>query len=836
MRSAGRPVIDADVMSSGWFFLKAGAPAGQQVGPFTWQQLVAAAQTGALAPVDVVWHQSLPAWLPASQIQGLFPYQWPAAMAPPPRRRRSRLTWVIPLVALVLVGAGLGLGFGLKGESGGDRPGPGPATDNTTTTDSTGPTDDTLPPVVGESGTWLVMMYEDADDEILEEDMMFDVNEAELVGSTDQVTMVAQVDRYAGGYAGDGDWTSTKRFLLSQDSDLYTINSQELADLGELDMGDGATLQEFATWAIQTYPAEHYVLILSNHGGGWTGGWSDSDPVVESGLTMQEIDDALGATLAATGIGAFELVGFDACLMSQLEVMSAITPHARYAVASEETEPLLGWGYAGFLGALTANTAMTGRELGQAIVDSYIAQDIRVTDDGARAILTGGDFTAQSVAAELSKATTMTAVDLGAIKDLNAAVNQLAVALAGIDQAPVAEARAYTQSYESVFGDGSQPSYIDLGHFLDLILAGVGDPAVIQAIDQVKSALAQAVVGEVHGDERAGSSGISIYFPNSELYTGTYDGTIINYPSSIGRFAAASLWDDYLTFHYTGEPFDPASADLAVLTPAEGGQTDFSLAVLESAPSDKAQIVGPGSGGLTIAPITVSATQIKPDEKVTLSTQITGANVAYVYYYVAYYVDSDGSYLSADAGFVEPGSIKEISGVYYPDWGSGDAINVDYEWDPTLFFMSDGNEANDQFAFFSPTIYGADVSTDVYTVRGTYTFADTGTQVDAEMDFSGDGNMQSVWGFTDTGDGTGTWHELSPTPGDTFNITDEYLEFDQNPDGKYVDYTGGTMTFGDTPFKMVPYYTYPGDYTLGIGVEDLDGNVTWEYANVTVAE
>ena len=128
-------------MNSGWFYLKAGAPAGQQLGPLTWQQLVAAAQTGALTPADVVWHQSLPAWLPALQIQGLFPgYQWAAAMAPPPVRRRSRLAWVIPLAALVIVGVGLGLGLGLTGKDGGNRPGPGPVSGSTTTTHSTGTT------------------------------------------------------------------------------------------------------------------------------------------------------------------------------------------------------------------------------------------------------------------------------------------------------------------------------------------------------------------------------------------------------------------------------------------------------------------------------------------------------------------------------------------------------------------------------------------------------------------------------------------------------------------------------------------------------------------------
>ena len=51
-----------------------------------------------------------------------------------------------------------------------------------------------------------------------------------------------------------------------------------------------------------------------------------------------------------------------------------------------------------------------------------------------------------------------------------------------------------------------------------------------------------------------------------------------------------------------------------------------------------------------------------------------------------------------------------------------------------------------------------------------------------------------------------------------------------------MDYPGGVMTFGDTPFTMVAYYAYPGSYALAIGVEDLDGNVTWEFAEVTVTE
>ena len=39
---------------------------------------------------------------------------------------------------------------------------------------------------------------------------------------------------------------------------------------------------------------------------------------------------------------------------------------------------------------------MTGGELGQAIVDTYIAEDIRITDDQARAVLAGGDYTRET--------------------------------------------------------------------------------------------------------------------------------------------------------------------------------------------------------------------------------------------------------------------------------------------------------------------------------------------------------------------------------------------------------------------------------------------------------
>lgn len=689
------------------------------------------------------------------------------------------------------------------------------------------------PVAEGQPGTWLIMMYEDADDEVLEEDIVIDLNEAELVGSNDRVTIVAQLDRYVGGYAGHGDETSTKRYLLTRDADLNAINSEELEDLGEADMGDPNTLIDFATWAMQTYPADNYVLILSDHGGGWDGGWSDDDPYEGSKLSMQSIDEALGTILANTGVDAFELIGFDACLMGQLEVMSVIAPHARYAVGSEETEPSLGWAYGTFLQALVDDPSMTGRELGQAIVDSYIDQDIRITDDAARSNFVGEGYSASDVAAEFGRDVTLTAVDLRRMQDLNAALNDLSVALTYADQGAVAEARAYAQSYTSIFGDEEPPSYIDLGHFLDLLQEMVSDPDVQQAADQVKSALAQAVVAEKHGPERPGSSGLTVFFPNSDLYQGFFSGEA-NYTSSVGRFVTASLWDDFLTFHYVGEPFDSSYADLAVLTPAESSQTDFTAAAEESAPESGAEVVAPGIGEITIEPITLSADQVAPGGSITMSTEITGSNIGYVYYYVAYYDEESASYLTADMGFIAADETMEVGGVYYPDWGD-EGVSIEFDWEPVLYYMSDGIEANDQFAFFEPTVYGVDIESDVYTVRGYYTFTDSGNEVEAEMDFNGNGEMLSVFGFNGE-DGSGAPHEITPRPGDTFTIYDEWLEFENNPDGEFTDYIGGTMTFGEQPFVWQSYYAFSGSYTIGIVVSDLNGNYYAEFVEVFVTE
>jgi hypothetical protein len=697
------------------------------------------------------------------------------------------------------------------------------------------PSEPFVPPSTSTEGqTWLVMLYQDADDKILEEDIYVDLNEAERAGSSDRVHVVAQVDRFGGGYRGDGDWTSTKRFYLTWDNDLQRVHSQQVADLGEVNMSDGGTLVDFVTWAIETFPADKHVLIMSDHGMGWPGGWSDpapggrGDPSIPLAsrlgdeLYLMELDEALGEIRTRTSLAQFELIGLDACLMGHLEVMSALAPHARYAVASQETEPALGWAYTGFLGPLQQNPDMTGAELARLIVDSYIQEDQRIVDDQARADFLkqgspmGGLFgmlggqTAAQLAQEMEQNTTLTAVDLAAMPDLQASVNSLAFALQDVSQPVVARARSYAQSFTSVFGQEVPPSYIDLGSFVQLLKRESNNSNVAQAADGVLASLNRAIIAERHGPKKPGATGISIYFPNSQLYRSPITGPE-SYTAIARRFAGESLWDDFLAYHYTGRSFEPSPA--AVATPEPG-----------------AAVSAPGAGQIEISPITLSGGVAAPGQPVLLSTDISGQNIGYILLFAGFYDQGSNSIFVADTDYLESDDTREIDGVYYPDWGEG-AFTMEFEWEPLVFAINDGVDS--VVALFTPQTYGASFEDAIYTVDGVYTYADGGESRSARLYFS-DGIMRQAFGFTAEG-GTGAPREIIPQPGDTFTVAQKWLDLDQN--GKVVQtatQAGGTLTFGDQAFTWEELDAAPGEYIVGFIVQDLDGKAHEAYTRVTV--
>lgn len=683
--------------------------------------------------------------------------------------------------------------------------------------------------------TWTVMLYQDADDPILEQDIYMDINEAERVGSSDQVNIVAQIDRYAGAYTGDGDWTSTRRYYLTQDDDLFHIHSQMVADLGEKSMADPQTLIDFATWAIKTYPADKYVLILSDHGMGWPGGMTDPKPstprnvdvafaqaMKDNMMFTNDFDQALSKIRQQTGLDRFELVGMDACLMSHLEVYSALAPHTRYVVTSQETEPALGWAYTGFLETLEANPGMDGAELGSQIVSSYIQKDERIVDAQARADYLrqgspmGGmfgspvDMSAADLSRQISKSITLTAADMDALSGLTDAVNELAFALQKEDPAVVERARTYAQSYTSIFGESVPPSYIDLGNFAQLLEQESSSAAVSSAASAVMDKVNQVVVAEKHGPEKPGSTGISIYFPNSKLYRSAMAGAS-SYIEIVDQFATDSLWDDFLAYHYTRTSFKMDSGNAV-------------------APGKNTRVVAPGLGQIEVSPLKLSLTNANYDQPVTMQATLTGTNIGYVYLFVGYYDPNSQSILIADKDYLESPKTRQVGSLFYPFWSDNQSFNLKYTWTPSVFAIDDGSQS--VVALLNPERYGASAEEAVYTSDGYYTDAADGQTRYARMYFT-NGQMTRVYGFTGM-DATGPLSEIIPQSGDQITLIQTWLEPDGSGGYKPVSENGETLTFGSDMFTWKEMYAAAGDYVVGFVVSDLDGNETQSFAKVTI--
>ena len=650
---------------------------------------------------------------------------------------------------------------------------------------------------------WTVILYSAADDDVLEENMWFDINEMELVGSNSQMNIVVQIDRYARGFAGDGDWTDTRRYLIQQDGDLNHIASPVVESVGEVDMGDPQTLIDFVTWAVQKYPAKKYALILSDHGGGWTGGFSDMS-APDSSLTMPEIVSAIEEIRLATSVDKFELIGFDACLMGQIEVFGSLYPYSNYMVASEEVIPAYGWSYAAWLGQLAQNPAMDGSGAAQSIVSTYVVNDTLFTEVRA---------TPDEIDQEEST-TTLSAIESARVPDVIGAMNQFFSAVASIDQGTVAEARTYTRSYFSLFGDDSSPSFIDLGNFSEVLTSMTDDAAVQQAAAQLQTAVSSAVVSEKHGLNMSGSNGIAFYFPDSDIYYFTEFNSEFPpyYAESSYKFLEQSVWDEFLAYHYTGEEF----------TPQEGETTT---------PSRTAEIIAPGASEMTIGPIQISDTEITGDELVTVTTTVEG-NVAYIHTALYFWDPATESYWIGDVSYYIAESTTTVDGVNMPDYGDS-PVQVQYEWSPSLYAMTDGE--HDAYVLLEPSEYLSADGKTVYSVYGQYTDALNGISVDASLFFDADGNFLHAYAYPDAdANGASTPVEITPQIGDKFNDYIQYYTYDSNDNPIYdYDLSDDIFTWGEQGFSFYASYPADGEYAVGIIAYDFDNNfvANFEFIN-----
>jgi hypothetical protein len=151
------------------------------------------------------------------------------------------------------------------------------------------------------------------------------------------------------------------RFKIEGDELIF------LEDAGLKDMTDPDTVTDFIRFGVENYPADRYMFIMWDHGGGTTGGLMYDELFYDSpSLMITDLDDAL----EASGV-KFDMIGFDCCLMGTAETAFMVNKHADYMVASQRSEPGTGWYYTDFISAINADTSIPTADLGRMIVDNY---------------------------------------------------------------------------------------------------------------------------------------------------------------------------------------------------------------------------------------------------------------------------------------------------------------------------------------------------------------------------------------------------------------------------------------------------------------------------------
>ncbi len=331
---------------------------------------------------------------------------------------------------------------------------------------------------------WTVMVHVAADNN-LELPGLWDVNEMEAVGSSPDVNIVVQLDRSSEYVDNDGDWSETRRYYIQQDDNTDVITSPVVESLGETNTGDPNSIADFAIWGITNYPAQKYMLVLWDHGGAWISHSSDED--TGDDVDLPEFKAALDRIKAETGIDKFDVLGFDMCLMGQVEVMETIAPYARYGIGSEENEPGAGWFYV-FLDELVKDPSMDGAQLSAHVVDYFMYF--------LREVI--GDQDVYGLAAmDLSQGPAM----LQALDAFTAAVSANPEAALS----PIADARNNTIGYGGFNDPQLQDifSSVDLYRFAELTKDISTDPALQAAAQGVMDAVQAYVIHEDHVDALA---------------------------------------------------------------------------------------------------------------------------------------------------------------------------------------------------------------------------------------------------------------------------------------------------------------------------------------------
>jgi len=349
---------------------------------------------------------------------------------------------------------------------------------------------------------WTVMVYMSGDNNL--EDYIVKDIETELAptGSSANVQVVALADRGPGYDTSYGDWQTAKLFHVTQGMTADGANA--VADWGERDMGDKQTLIDFVTWSKANYPADHYALVFWGHGWNWHPGYVMEDDTNADTLDYEEEKAAIPS------LGFLDVVGYDGCNMSSIEILNLWHGHATAVTGSQEYVGWEGLQYDLVLAQLAANPNMTADEVAVSFSQS----------------------------ASADKTWAAVAVD-SRFDGLITAVNNWSAAL---NTGLAANRKKYDRAFGATQSFWQAPMDKDLYDMASKIYSNVSDSNIKSKSQALMNAVNAVVLNEHHVNAYKGAHGITIYHVSS---ASGKDSNYTYYRSTVD-FALQTSWDEFL--------------------------------------------------------------------------------------------------------------------------------------------------------------------------------------------------------------------------------------------------------------------------------------------------
>ncbi len=295
-------------------------------------------------------------------------------------------------------------------------------------------------------------------------------------------------------------------FNIVQRHEIVNGIIHTIMNLSKQNMGAPQTLSDFIKWGISQFPAKKYSIILWDHGSGLNGFGKDimfNNDI----LTPIELKEAFLTALSHTN-KKFDLIGFDACIMSSLEIASRLQSFSHYMVTSEEVEPTWGWNYTAIIQNLSANPLQPGNLLGESIVDSYAKESKNFS--ALNKYSADKDITLSVI--DLSKISMITTYLNNLISNLNSNINNIDSAI------NLSKSISITEHYGQSANGGT--GIVDLSDLLSNINQHY--PRLTDKIKTIQQLINLSVIYLFNGNARPNSHGLSIYAPlNRNEYSNT---------------------------------------------------------------------------------------------------------------------------------------------------------------------------------------------------------------------------------------------------------------------------------------------------------------------------